>query len=191
MNALCRWPAKISLAGVQSGDSWLVMVVKWPVHRFWLCLDMSRQEGSSWHGFAICHPVMDVRPGLSLSSWAGTAISPPREMFEHLSPTPMLFANKKMGFNYQTEPPEFHSTKTLKVLELVDLNHNFIPLYLSDSTCRAEGGKSSFFPKQGSSPGRPQGSRTWHRLAHTGDRKEGRGKEAWWDQVIAQAGKAG
>lgn len=55
MNALCRWPAKISLAGVQSEDSWLIMVVKWLLHGVWLCLDMSRQESTSWHGSALCH----------------------------------------------------------------------------------------------------------------------------------------
>lgn len=88
----------------------------------------------------------------------------------------MLFANRKKGFSYQTEPLGCHSTKALEGLELVDLNHSFTSLYLSDSTCRAEGGKSSFFPQQLSSSERPQGSRTWHRLTNTGDRNEGRGK---------------
>lgn len=125
MNALCRWLAKISLAGVQSEDSWLVRVVKCPLHRVWLCLDMSRQESTSWHGFAICHPVMDVSPGLLLGSCAVTAISPPREMFEHLSPTPELFASNKNGSNYQTELLECHSIKTLEGLELVNLSHTF------------------------------------------------------------------
>lgn len=122
MNALCRWPTKISLAGVQSEDSWLIRVVKCPLHRVWLCLDMSRQESLSWHGFATCHPVMDVRPGL----WLGScAISPPREMFEHLSPTPELFTDNKNGSNYQTELLECHSTKALEGLGLVDLSHTF------------------------------------------------------------------
>lgn len=86
---------------------------------------MSRQESTPWHGFAICHPVMDVRAALSLGSCAVTAISPPREMFEHLSPTPELFKNEEKGSNYQTELLECHSTKALEGLELVDLSHTF------------------------------------------------------------------
>lgn len=181
MNALCRWPAKMSLAGVQPEDSWLIRVVKCPLHRVWLCLDMSRQESTPWHGFAICHPVMDVRAALSLGSCAVTAISPPREMFEYLSPTPELFKNEEKGSNYQTELLECHSTKALEGLELVDLSHTFyilVPQHLQSWRRK----KTSFFPKQWSSPERPQGSRTWHRLANTGERREGRkpAESRWW-----------
>lgn len=186
MNALCRWPAKISLAGGQSEDSWLIMVVKWPLHRVWLCLDMPRQESTSWYGFAICYPVMDVRPGLLLGSCALSAISPPREVFEHLSPTPKLFPNKKKGSNYHTEPPECHSTKALEGLELVALSHTFyisLPQWLHLQSWRR---KTSFFAKQWSSPERPQGSRTRHRLTHAGERREGR-KPAGTRWLLRQA----
>lgn len=88
---------------------------------------------------------------LLLGSCAVTAISPPREMFEQLSPTPMLFYNKKKGSNYQIEPLECHSTKALQGLELLDLSHNFVSLYLSGSTCRAEGEKNFILQDEKSS----------------------------------------